>query len=383
MRKFTTILALLTLFNYSRAQESFFKLASMMDGKHQLESGNKIDVWGYGWDTLTPVVEIPAPLLEIAENDSVTIRFRNISPEAHTIHLHGLDVNQVNDGVPSTSFHVWNGDTAHYKFKADYSGTYLYHCHVTTTLHLAMGMYGMIVVNRPDSLLFASGPKYDKQHYFLTSDSDTNLIPISPPPFNEIEPNYFMINGQRGSMLNDDTIKITNDENIVLRLANVAYAKVKYIFPENVRATVYMSDGRKLPQSFETDTLELYSGERFSVVLNSDMNLDDFVQVEYYNTVKNELKYTNKIPVKSTQNSLTINEISGADIEVYPNPFKNRIKIKKPLKGFYHLYNSNLKLLNAFYLDDKNNQILVEKDTPRGLYFLVSPSGNSFKLIKN
>ena len=154
----------------SNAQSKYFELVSKMNGKLLLQGGQKITTWGYGWDLNNPDIEVPGPLLEIEEGDSVTIRFRNISNEVHTIHLHGLDVSQINDGVPSTSFTIANGDTAFYSFKANYSGAFLYHCHVTTTLHLTMGMYGMIAVNRKDSTLYDGGIKYDKMYNFITSD---------------------------------------------------------------------------------------------------------------------------------------------------------------------------------------------------------------------
>ena len=87
--------------------------------------------------------------LTYTEGESVQLNFTNPSPESHH-HLHGLDVDQANDGVPGTSFLVTTGDDATYSFDADYPGTFLYHCHVTTTLHLTMGMYGMVLVTRPD-----------------------------------------------------------------------------------------------------------------------------------------------------------------------------------------------------------------------------------------
>lgn len=380
MRKLLLIL-LLSSNTFLNAQNILFELVSMMDGKHQLESGNKVDIWGYGWDTNSPYITLPAPLLEIQEGDSVTIRFRNISPEAHTIHLHGLDVSQANDGVPNTSFYVWNGDTAYYSFNANYSGTYLYHCHVTTTLHLTMGMYGMILVNRADSTLFDGGPKYDRQYKFLTSDIDTSLSPVSPPPFNEITPNYFMINGERGSMLLDDTVTINQDDKIALRLANVAYAKTRYIFPESVTAEVFTSDGRKLPQSFITDTLEVYPGERFTVILSADQFVDDVIKVEYYNMVSNDLKYINeiKLNVNYTPVFETSSEVKN---QIYPNPFNDVFRVKNHESGVYKIYNSNLKLIKEAQLD-KNNTIEIDNNYSKGLYFLVTPSGNSLKLLKH
>lgn len=367
----------------SNAQSKYFELVSKMDGKLLLQGGQKITAWGYGWDSNNPGIEVPAPLLEIEEGDSVTIRFRNLSNEVHTIHLHGLDVNQNNDGVPSTSFTVANGDTAFYSFKANYSGAFLYHCHVTTTLHLTMGMYGMIVVNRKDSTLFDGGIKYDKQYNYITSDVDTNLSPIAPPPFNEIKPNYFMINGMSGSMLSDDSIVINNNENVSIRIANMAYTTTKYIFPANISATVHLSDGRVLTQPFEPDTLEIFSGERYSLIINAtNFNIDDYILVEYYNNVTGLLQYTNKIRVV-TNKILSVNDkLKNSDNFIYPNPFNDCIWIKKPQIGVYKLYNSNLKLIKQEYLNETKPFIKIDKNNSNGIYFLLSPSGKSYKLIK-
>ena len=131
------------------AQQQPPQLFSGMEGYTFLPDGTPVPIWGYGW-VADGFITLPAPLLTYIEGESVQLNFTNPSPESHTIHLHGLDVDQANDGVPGTSFLVTTGDDATYSFDADYPGTFLYHCHVTTTLHLTMGMYGMVLVTRPD-----------------------------------------------------------------------------------------------------------------------------------------------------------------------------------------------------------------------------------------
>ena len=135
-------------------------LFSEMDGIHFLDDGTAVPIWAYGWVT-DGFITLPGPLLTYDEGQQVDLNFTNPSPESHTIHLHGLDVDQANDGVPTTSFMVVTGESTVYSFEATHPGTFLYHCHVTTTLHLTMGMYGMILVTRPDGTLWEGGPAYD------------------------------------------------------------------------------------------------------------------------------------------------------------------------------------------------------------------------------
>ena len=71
------------------------------------------------------------------------------------------------------------------------------------------------------------------------------------------------------------------------------------------------------------------------------------------------------------------------EIRVHPNPFKSELHIDNLEVGVYKIYSSSLKLINQTLLNEENTIIKLNNSIPKGLYFLVSPSGNSFKLIKN
>jgi len=88
-------------------------LFSEMDGIHFLDDGTAVPIWGYGWVT-DGFITLPGPLLSYNEGQQVDLNFTNPSPESHTIHLHGLDVDQANDGVPATSFQVVTGGSTVY-----------------------------------------------------------------------------------------------------------------------------------------------------------------------------------------------------------------------------------------------------------------------------
>jgi FtsP/CotA-like multicopper oxidase with cupredoxin domain len=78
----------------------------------------------------------------------------------HTIHLHGVyhpwidSSGEGNDGVPQTSDKfVVPGQSKTYEIRPRQPGTFVYHCHVQTHVHLAMGLVGMFIVeeNRPNN----------------------------------------------------------------------------------------------------------------------------------------------------------------------------------------------------------------------------------------
>lgn len=115
----------------------------------------------------------PGPVLVFRESDNVEYTFNDTCPcewsrpsshpyAGHTIHLHGLDVNTLDDGVHDTSFSVLPGQSYAYKMKTREAGSFIYHCHIHTVLHQQMGMYGGIVV--------------------MPADSDHQNMPFSPKP---------------------------------------------------------------------------------------------------------------------------------------------------------------------------------------------------------
>ncbi|NDF33953.1 MAG: hypothetical protein EB157_05270, partial [Euryarchaeota archaeon] len=181
MSKARSILTLvffsITLLAFSQPTKEY-SMVSLMNGQGDFVTDSNtivtLPVWGYGWTQPNPFVILPGPTVYAKEGDSVHLEMLNPSMEGHTIHLHGLDVDQANDGVPHTSDFIQQGESFTYRFKATHAGNFLYHCHVTTTMHLALGMYGMVIVYPADSSnrVYTDGPEYDVQHEYLFSDMD-------------------------------------------------------------------------------------------------------------------------------------------------------------------------------------------------------------------
>jgi FtsP/CotA-like multicopper oxidase with cupredoxin domain len=138
--------------------------------------GAEHEIWSF--EDQTSGRRFPAPLVRVAEGDVVHVKLEP-SKRVHTIHHHGMEPDPRNDGVGHTSFEVTGSYT--YQWKPDAgepgnpnqgaAGSYFYHCHVNTVLHVQMGMAGPLIVDpivHPDFPVppgarrsFVDGPLYD------------------------------------------------------------------------------------------------------------------------------------------------------------------------------------------------------------------------------
>lgn len=364
-------------------------LQARMNGVYELENGSNVQFWGYG-DNTPPTpgnkIFLPAPQLRFTEGDSAIVHFKNNSPEMHTIHFHGLDVDQANDGVGHTSQEIYPNQTFDYHFKCNNAGTFLYHCHVLTTLHLAMGMYGTVVVDPPtgSGTLDTGLPVYHNEYTLLSSEFDLNWNsnPLSPGPFQLYEANYLMVNGKSGTQLltgEHDIIGLT-DTYLAVRLANIGYGKTLFKFPQEAEVVAYLGDGRVLPSPVASNEFVLFPGERFDVLMNSPIAIDTFVQVSYFDIRNDNLLGQNLVPLKIGANTMTIEEIG---FKVWPNPFQDHFSIELQYAASvpYSILTIDGRLLQKGLLLPGVNPILTAFSP--GLYSLkIGDTGKILTLVR-
>ena len=135
--------------------------------------------------------QYPAPIIYAKVGDVVEIRLKNLGTtlptapdDPHSIHLHGMDVDAANDGVPETSVGAVSamattpgaGNVVVYMFKATRPGTYMYHCHQEASIHVQMGMYGALIIYNPTDAGAVSGPGHKGNLYGFDYDSDTVML---------------------------------------------------------------------------------------------------------------------------------------------------------------------------------------------------------------
>lgn len=382
---FVSLFVLITPFIYGQVQE--ISLVSRMDGQKTLIGGQEVQFWGYGEDdpqNPNDKIFIPGPVLRYNVGDTAVIKLTNDSPEVHTIHWHGLDVDQANDGVPSTTQGVGSfGGEFTYTLVCKEPGTYMYHCHVLTTLHLAMGMYGFFIIDpEPTNQIYTNSGKYTKEYNYLFSEMDIswNENPLSPGPFYLYDADYGMVNGWAGPEIEDKGLSIegTINDSIGLRLGNIGYGRVETVFPQNMEVKVFGSDGREV-SSFVTDTIQLYPGERFGVVGYPQTAIDDSITVNYYDLRNEDLFFTNYIPVKIIDDT-GLESLASNHLSVYPNPFNGTINIDEVGKtGTAVITDLNGKIVWKGTLNTGKNKLHLNLDN--GIYILHYQS-QQVKLIK-
>jgi FtsP/CotA-like multicopper oxidase with cupredoxin domain len=106
-----------------------------------LGSGRTLDAWTFNG-------QVPGPELQARQGDLVEVTLVNEDiDEGVTIHWHGVDVPNAEDGVAGvTQDAVMPGDRYTYRFRAEQLGTFWYHSHQVSSEQVRRGLYGAFVI---------------------------------------------------------------------------------------------------------------------------------------------------------------------------------------------------------------------------------------------
>ena len=372
-------------------------LIAKMDISRQyvLFDGTKLMLMGFT-ELMSQAINFPGPTLEFIEGDSVDLSLINMSQSApHTIHLHGLDVDQANDGVPSLSFEVPHLSTGHYYFKVPHPGTYIYHCHVSSPIHVQAGMYGLIIV-RPSALGYTwdNGYAYHSEFSWVFSEIDTlwhknNIIHhvhvqgTVGHPIPDYDPQYFMVNGKTETNIpfSGAPIFMNVGETVLVRIANIGYYGNIIRFPPGLTVRLISSDARPIPTAFMIDSLSVHPGERFSILIEADSLLSDSIVVEYFNLNTQVIENSQRISAQ-VLGYFGLGESENSEVKLTPNPASQTIILSGLTlsKHTYLIISSDGRLIKRGELIEGKNTISIES-LSRGLYWvLLNESGQKIKL---
>ncbi|MDH5654854.1 MAG: multicopper oxidase domain-containing protein [Spirochaetia bacterium] len=271
-----------------------------------MSDGANVNFWGFN-------SEIPGPVIIVGENQRFDLTLQGgmwpheMSPyQGHTIHLHGLDVPQSEDGVPETGAPVM-GDTYTFYTGSGWAGTYAYHCHVHTVKHLEQGMYGMIVVKPVDSAgnttneVYSGGPRYDYEEFWTLSTVDPayHTATGDSTVFADYNPKYYLISGKEGLSQASPakTLAAAPGKNVIYRLNGMHSVNSTFSVKDasgNAKAfTVYMQAGRKLAQPETVTSLDVAPGQTFDVLLTLPSSSGTLYPQLTYKDLRNNMPYTN------------------------------------------------------------------------------------------
>ena len=280
------------------------------DGEWELADGKKTYIVSYvAWNdkfeeapahATLPAPQIPAPTLRVKVGDEVHVILHNeghhhLDPNSsfgsvpHTIHFHGLDLVQVYDGVPGVPTKglpdkllagVPVGEKYEYKFVPQFEGTYMYHCHVDTSTHAMLGMYGAFIVDGPTPNMIY-GKHFDREYTLFFSELDTEhndaIHDVGDYDMMKFKTNYYLLNGRiftadlknpLSTIADPRTlIRAKEGETVLLRFLAMGWEHTFVFHPHAYHMQVIGTDGRALDSPYWKDSLPFTSGERYDVLV--------------------------------------------------------------------------------------------------------------------
>ncbi|MEK7519888.1 MAG: multicopper oxidase domain-containing protein [Patescibacteria group bacterium] len=232
----------------------------------EYEKGKSMAVWGYNG-------QIPGPEIRVTEGDTVRIIFANKLPVATTIHWHGMDVPNSQDGVPGvTQRPIGPGEMFIYEFTAKPAGTRFYHTHGTSHTDEAeqmdMGLAGAFIVEpkgyaKPDREYTLMLDEWE----LMNGENMAALGGMSHGAGGQHMMNYnmFTINGR--AFPDTEPLSVKIGERVLLRLINAGSSATHPMHLHGSSFTVVAVDGNPIPlvAQLTRDTIVLAPGERYDI----------------------------------------------------------------------------------------------------------------------
>jgi nitrite reductase (NO-forming) len=164
---------------------------------------------------------VPGSFIRVRQGDTVEFHLKNApdSKMPHNIDLHGV----TGPGGGAASSFTAPGHASQFTFKALNQGIYVYHCATAPVgMHIANGMYGLILVEPPEGL-----PKVDHEYYVMQGDFYTTgkyrqkgLQPFDMEKAIDEHPTYVLFNGKEGSLTGDNALTAKTNETVRLFVGN-------------------------------------------------------------------------------------------------------------------------------------------------------------------
>ena len=206
----------------------------------ETEAGKTVEAWAYNG-------QVPGPMIRVREGDRIRLTITNELPESTSVHFHGVEMPNDQDGVPFiTQPPVKPGESYAYEFTVPNSGSHMYHSHHNSTKQVGLGLLGAFIVEpkQPRAI-----ERVDVDHTLILND------------------------GAHGYTLNGKGFPAT--EPIVAKLGQKVRIRFMnegmMIHPMHLHGmhmTVIDKDGWPQPQPWKCDTLNVAPGERWDVIVN-------------------------------------------------------------------------------------------------------------------
>ncbi len=227
--------------------------------EREISEGVTYTFWTFGGT-------VPGSFIRVRQGDTVEFHLKNHQDNKmpHNIDLHGV----TGPGGGAASSFTAPGHESQFTFKALNAGLFVYHCATAPVgMHIANGMYGLILVEPPQGL-----PKVDHEYYVMQGDFYTvgKYREKGHQDFDmgkaiDERPTYVLFNGAEGALTGDKALPAKVGETVRLYVGNGGpnlvssfhvigeiFDKVWFEggshFQENVQTTLIPSGGAAMAQ---------------------------------------------------------------------------------------------------------------------------------------
>jgi nitrite reductase (NO-forming) len=186
----------------------------VIEKKMKIADGVDYTFWTYGGS-------VPGSFIRVKEGDQVEFHLKNnpANKMPHNIDLHAV----TGQGGGAAASFTSPGHESVFSFATINPGLYVYHCATAPVgMHIANGMYGLILVEPKEGL-----PKVDREYYIVQGDFYTTgangkqgYQPFDMQKAIDEKPTYVLFNGAVGSMVGDKALKAKVGETIRLFVGN-------------------------------------------------------------------------------------------------------------------------------------------------------------------
>ena len=180
----------------------------------RLADGVTYTFWTFGGN-------VPGKFIRVRQGDVIEFHLNNhpSSKLPHNIDLHAV----TGPGGGATSSFTAPGHSSQFSFTALNPGLYVYHCATAPVgMHIANGMYGLILVEPPGGL-----PPVDREYYVMQSEfytlgryGEEGSQPFDMEKAIDERPTYVVFNGAVGSLVGDKALPAKVGETVRLFIGN-------------------------------------------------------------------------------------------------------------------------------------------------------------------
>jgi nitrite reductase (NO-forming) len=170
--------------------------------------------WTYGGD-------VPGKFIRVRQGDEVEVHLKNdpSSKLPHNVDFHAV----AGPGGGAVSTFTAPGHESQFTFRAMRPGLYVYHCATAPVpMHVANGMYGLILVEPPDGYGYADHEFYLMQGELYTAGKyhAPGLQSFDMDKGIDERPTYVVFNGAEGALAGDKALHVKTGDRVRLFVGN-------------------------------------------------------------------------------------------------------------------------------------------------------------------